>query len=166
MALAGVIIVMDMGRPDRLLNVFLNGRFSSQILWDVTVITTYLAISALLFYLPLIPDLALLRDRLTGVPKWQMKIYSILSLGWNSDEKQFKTIAHAMRVLMILIVPVGLSIHTVTSWLFASTLRAGWDTTIFGPYFVSGAFVAGAAAVIMVMYVYRLRYRLKSYFTD
>ena len=165
-ALAGVIIVMDMGRPDRLLNVFLNGRFSSPILWDVTVITTYLAISALLFYLPLIPDLALLRDRLTGVPKWQMKIYSILSLGWNGDEKQFKTIAHAMRVLMILIVPVGLSIHTVTSWLFASTLRAGWDTTIFGPYFVSGAFVAGAAAVIMVMYVYRLRYRLKSYFTD
>ena len=68
-ALAGVIIVMDMGRPDRLLNVFIHGRFASPILWDVTVITTYLVISTLLFYIPLLPDLALLRDRLTGIPK-------------------------------------------------------------------------------------------------
>ena len=71
-----------------------------------------------------------------------------------------------MRVLMILIIPVGLSIHTVTSWLFAATLRAGWDTTIFGPYFVTGAFIAGVAAVIVLMYVYRLRYGLKSYFEE
>ena len=62
-ALAGIIIVMDMGRPDRLLNVFLHGRFASPIVWDLTVVSTYLAISVLLFYIPLIPDLALLRDR-------------------------------------------------------------------------------------------------------
>jgi Ni/Fe-hydrogenase subunit HybB-like protein len=165
-ALAGIIIVMDMGRPDRLLNVFLNGRFSSPILWDVTVISTYLVISLLLFYIPLIPDLALLRDRLTGVPKVQKKIYTILSLGWKGNDEQFRIMAHAMRILMILIIPVGLSIHTVTSWLFAVTLRAGWDSTIFGPYFVSGAFLAGTAAVIVLMYVYRIRYRLKNYFTD
>ncbi len=165
-ALAGVVIVMDMGRPDRLLNVFLHGRFASPILWDITVITTYLVISVLLFYLPLIPDIALLRDRLTGVPEIQKKLYKILALGWKGNDEQFRLMAHAMRVLMILIIPVGLSIHTVTSWLFASTLRAGWDTTIFGPYFVSGAFVAGTAAVVMVMYVYRVRYRLKNYLTD
>ncbi len=73
---------------------------------------------------------------------------------------------HALRVLMILIIPVGLSIHTVTSWLFAATLRPGWDSTIFGPYFVVGAFVAGTAALIILMYVYRLRYGLKDYFED
>ena len=166
-ALAGLIIVMDMGRPDRLLNVFLHGRFASPIVWDVTVVTTYLTISVLLFYIPLIPDLALLRDRLgSEVPKWKMKIYTILALGWNGNAKQYKTVYHAMRVLMLLIIPVGLSIHTVTSWLFAATLRSGWDTTILGPYFVAGAFVAGSAAVIMLMYAYRIRYGLKDYFED
>lgn len=166
-ALAGIIIVMDMGRPDRLLNVFLHGRFASPIVWDLTVVTTYLTISILLFYLPLIPDLALMRDRLESkIPKWQMKIYTIMALGWKGNEAQFKTLYHAMRVLMILIIPVGLSIHTVTSWLFASTFRPGWDTTIFGPYFVAGAFVAGTAAVVILMYIYRLRYGLKNYFED
>ena len=162
--LASIIIVMDMGRPDRLLNVILHGRLASPIVWDLTVVMTYLTISVLLFYIPLIPDLAMLRDRMgSQVPKWKLKIYEILALGWNGNEKQYKTVSHALRILMILIIPVGLSIHTVTSWLFASTLRAGWDTTIFGPYFVSGAFVAGVAAVIILMYVYRWRYSLKSY---
>ncbi|MBT3383048.1 MAG: polysulfide reductase NrfD [Prolixibacteraceae bacterium] len=166
-ALAGLIIVMDMGRPDRFLNVFLHGRFASPIIWDVTVVTTYLVISVLLFYLPLIPDLALLRDRMgSEVPKWKMKIYTILALGWNGNAKQYKTVYHAMRILMLLIIPVGLSIHTVTSWLFAATLRSGWDTTILGPYFVAGAFVAGSAAVIILMYAYRIRYGLKDYFED
>ncbi|WP_303921963.1 NrfD/PsrC family molybdoenzyme membrane anchor subunit [Draconibacterium sediminis] len=166
-ALAGIIIVMDMGRPDRFLNVFLHGRFASPIIWDVTVVTTYLTISVLLYYIPLIPDLALLRDRGgDDIPKWKMQIYKILSLGWKGNDKQYKLVAHSMRVLMILILPVGLSIHTVTSWLFAATLRSGWDTTIFGPYFVAGAFVAGAAAVVILMYAYRVRYRLGEYFED
>jgi molybdopterin-containing oxidoreductase family membrane subunit len=166
-ALAGIIIVMDMGRPDRLLNVFLHGRFASPIIWDVSVVTTYLTISVLLFYIPLIPDLALMRDRGSDdIPKWKMKIYGILALGWKGNAEQYKIVYHAMRVLMLLILPVGLSIHTVTSWLFAATLRSGWDTTILGPYFVAGAFVAGAAAVVIVMYAYRNRYDLKDYFED
>ncbi len=166
-ALAGIIIVTDMGRPDRFLNIFLHGRFASPIIWDVTVVTTYLAISVLLFYVPLIPDLALLRDKGgDDIPKWKMNIYKILALGWKGNAEQYKLVAHAMRILMVLIMPVGLSIHTVTSWLFAATLRSGWDTTIFGPYFVAGAFVAGMAAVIIVMYIYRQRYGLKEYFTE
>ncbi len=166
-ALAGIIIVMDMGRPDRLLNVFLHGRFVSPILWDVTVVSTYLAISVLLFFLPLIPDMALLRDRpVPDIPKWKTKLYKILALGWRGNDKQFKTVAHSLRVLMVLIIPVGLSIHTVTSWLFAATLRPGWDSTIFGPYFVVGAFMAGTASLVILMYVYRLRFNLKDYFED
>ncbi len=166
-AMAGIIIVMDMGRPDRFLNIFLHGRFASPIIWDVTVVTTYLAISALLFYIPLIPDLALMRDRMGNeLPKWKLKLYTVLALGWKGKAEQYKIIYHTMRVLMLLIIPVGLSIHTVTSWLFAATLRSGWDTAILGPYFVAGAFVAGTAAVILVMYVYRLRFGLKEYFKD
>ena len=166
-ALAGIIIVMDMGRPDRLHHVFIYGRFASPILWDLTVVSTYLAISVLLFYIPLIPDLAILHARMgPELPAWKRKLYKALSLGWKGNEQQFKTIYHALRVLMILIIPVGLSIHTVTSWLFAATLRPGWDSTIFGPYFVVGAFVAGSAGLIILMYVYRLRYGLKDYYTD
>ncbi len=120
-ALAGLIIIMDMGRPDRFLNIFLHGRFASPIIWDVTVVTTYLAISVLLFYVPLIPDLALMRDRMDGIiPKWKMNIYTMLALGWKGDAEQYKVVYHALRVLMLLIIPVGLSIHTVTSWLFAA----------------------------------------------
>jgi len=166
-ALAGIIIVMDMGRPDRLLNVFIHGRFASPIVWDLTVVSTYLAISVLLFYIPLIPDLAIMRDRMgSAVPKWKLNLYKFLALGWNGNAQQYKTVYHAVRVLMILIIPVGLSIHTVTSWLFAATLRPGWDSTIFGPYFVVGAFVAGSAALIILMYVYRMRYGLKDYYED
>ncbi len=166
-ALAGIIIVMDMGRPDRLLNVFFHGRFASPIVWDLTVVSTYLAISVLLFYLPLIPDLALMRDRMgSKVPKWKLSLYKFLALGWKGNAQQYATVYHAVRVLMILIIPVGLSIHTVTSWLFAATLRPGWDSTIFGPYFVVGAFVAGSASLIILMYVYRMRYGLKDYFED
>jgi molybdopterin-containing oxidoreductase family membrane subunit len=158
---------MDMGRPDRLLNVFLHGRFASPIIWDLTVVSTYLTISVLLFYLPLIPDLALMAERMgPELPKWKRKLYKVLALGWKGNDMQFKTVYHALRVLMILIIPVGLSIHTVTSWLFAATLRPGWDSTIFGPYFVVGAFVAGCGALIILMYVYRLRYGLKEYYTD
>lgn len=165
-ALAGVVIIMDMGRPDRVLNVIKNARFASPILWDVTVITTYLTISALLIYLPLIPDTAMMSKRLTGIPLWQRKMYQIISLNWNGNEQQIQILKKAIRILLITIIPVALSIHTVTSWLFAATLRPGWDSTIFGPYFVSGAFVAGCAAVLVVMYIYRYRYHLHNYLED
>ena len=74
-------------------------------------------------------------------------------------------INRSIRILLILIIPVALAIHTVTSWLFAATLRVGWDSTIFGPYFVSGAFVSGTAAVIIAMYFFRKSYKLQDYIT-
>jgi Ni/Fe-hydrogenase subunit HybB-like protein len=68
--------------------------------------------------------------------------------------------------MAILIVPVALAIHTVTSWLFAATPRVGWDSTIFGPYYVSGAFVAGAAAVLIAMFIFSRNFKLKEYITN
>ncbi len=164
--IAGLIILTDMGRPDRLLNVFLFGRIQSPILWDVTVVITYVALCFLLLYIPLIPDIAYCRDHLTKVPKWQSKLYKILALGWSGNSAQFKKISTYIKILMVLIIPVALSIHTVTSWLFAMTLRAGWDSPIFGPYFVSGAFVAGCACVIIAMFFFQRRYKLSKYITD
>jgi len=165
--MAGIVIVVDMGRPDRLLNVFIYGRFQSPIFWDITVVNVYLVISLLLLFLPLLPDLGIIRNHMKGdIPKWQWRMYNILSLGWVGTPGQYKILHRTIRVLLILIVPVALALHTVTSWLSALTLRAGWDSTVFGPYYVSGAFVAGAGAVLVAMYFLRKIYHLENYITD
>jgi Ni/Fe-hydrogenase subunit HybB-like protein len=164
-AVAGLVIISDMGRPDRLPYVFMYGRLQSPILWDITVIMTYVVISTLLLYLPLIPDLAMGKKYLGNAPKWLVKAYDILSLGYKGSDYEKKVINRSIYILLILIIPVALAIHTVTSWLFASTLRVGWDSSIFGPYFVSGAFVSGTAAVIIAMYIFRKSYKLQDYIT-
>jgi len=165
-AVAGLVIVSDMGRPDRLLYVIIHGRIQSPIVWDITVVSVYVLISALLLYLPLIPDLKICYDKLDKMPPFARKIYKILSLNWNNTPEQQRIIKQTTRALAIFIIPVALAIHTVTSWLFASTSRAGWDSSIFGPYFVTGAFVAGCAAVIIAMYFYRNNYKLQDYITE
>jgi len=165
-SVAGLVIITDMGRPERLLNVFFYARIQSPITWDVTVVITYVVISALLLYLPLIPDIKLCHEKLDKAPRFQRWLYKILSLRWNGSPEQIKLITKLIRILMILIIPVAFGIHTVTSWLFASTVRPGWDSTIFGPYFVTGAFVSGCAAVIIAMYFFMKSYKLEEYIND
>ncbi len=165
-AVAGLVIVSDMGRPERLAYVFIYGRPQSPILWDVTVITTYFVLSLLLLFLPLIADMAIIHRKVDTLPSWLKPVYKALSLNFTDKPEQNKIINRAIRILLILLIPAALSIHTVTSWLFAVTSRAGWDSTIFGPYFVSGAFVAGSAAVIIAMYFFRRNYKLENYLTD
>jgi molybdopterin-containing oxidoreductase family membrane subunit len=165
-AVAGLVIISDMGRPDRLPYVFMFGRVQSPILWDVTVVTTYFVLSLLLWFFPMIPDLAIARIRLDGRPKLLVKAYELLSFKWVHHEQQYKILMKAVRTLLILIIPTAFAIHTVTSWLFAVTPRAGWDSTIFGPYFISGAFVSGTAAIIIAMSVFRSSYKLEKYITE
>ncbi len=164
-AVAGLVIVSDMGHPERLLNVFIHGRIQSPILWDVTVVTIYVLISALFLYIPLIPDLKICHDKLDKLPPFARNIYKVLSLNWTGSPEQEKIVKQLTRAIAIFIIPVALAIHTVTSWLFASTSRIGWDSSIFGPYFVTGAFVSGSAAVIIAMYFYRKNYKLEDYIT-
>ena len=164
-AIAGLVIVLDMGRPERLPYVFLYGRIQSPIIWDVTVVTTYLVISALLYFLPLIPDLAISKGRIGHTPKWLQKTYEFLSVNWKHTPEQYKILLKAVRIMLILIIPTAFAIHTVTSWLFAVTVRPGWDSSIFGPYFLTGAFVAGSAAVVIMMYFVRTNYKLDKYLT-
>jgi Ni/Fe-hydrogenase subunit HybB-like protein len=165
-AIAGLVIISDMGRPDRLPFLFRYGRVQSPILWDVTVVTTYFFVSLMLWFLPLIPDLAIAKTRLAGRPTFLVKAYELLSLKWVHHPKQYELMKQAMRILLILIVPLAFAIHTVTSWLFAVTPRPGWDSSIFGPYFISGAFVSGTAAVIIAMYFFRVSYQLQKYLTE
>ena len=163
---AGLIIIVDMGRPDRVLNLFTHGRIQSPIVWDVIIVSTYLVMSLLFLYFPLLPAIAYCRDALTEKPKWQRWMYRMLALGWNGNHKQWKIMKRSIAIICILIIPLAISIHTVTAWLFATTLRPGWDSTNFGPYFVAGAFQAGTACVIIAMFVFRKAYNLQKYITE
>jgi molybdopterin-containing oxidoreductase family membrane subunit len=163
--LAGVSIVAAMGRPDRLHFLFLHGRIQSPIVWDIIVIVTYITASLILLFIPLIPSLATCSNHLHNKPKWQMKMYEMLSFGWEGTAMQWKILKRSIRILTVLVIPLGVSIHTVTAWLFATTLRSEWDSTNFGAYFVSGAFLLGVAAMIVAVAIFRKAYKLENYLT-
>jgi len=163
---ASIIIIVDMGRPDRFINVIIFGRIQSPIIWDVIIIATYLALSILLLYVSLIPDLAICRDRLKKIPNWQKWLYKFTAVNWQGTPKQEKILKHISMILSVIIIPVAFAIHTVTSWLFSTTWRPGWDSTNLGPYFVSGALMAGAAVIVIAMYFLRKSLNLKEYITN
>lgn len=163
--LAASMIVVDMGRPDRFLKIFFYGRLQSPILWDVFSLTTYLVGSALYLYLPLIPDLAILRDHPTEFAPWRRWLYTKLALGWAGTSEQHRLLERSIAVMAIILIPVAVSIHTVTAWLFGTTLRPGWHSTIIGPDFVIGALYSGIAAVLTVMALFRCMFHLEKYIT-
>ncbi|MFZ4545665.1 MAG: NrfD/PsrC family molybdoenzyme membrane anchor subunit [Saprospiraceae bacterium] len=163
---AGISIVVAMGRPERLYLLLTQGRIQSPIVWDVIVVVTYLVLSCLFLFIPLIPEITMCRDRLQGIPKWQMWIYRNLSFGWKGKKAQWNVVKRSVKILAVLVIPVGISIHTVTAWLFASTLRAEWDSTNFGAYFVSGAFLLGVASIIIATFMFRKFYNLEKYLTE
>ncbi len=163
---ASLIIIVDMGRPERMLNLFVHGRMQSPIIWDVIVIGTYFFISLLLLYFPLLPDLKILIRAKEKTGRALNKVYRFQGSFWKGNAAQFKISERAITILCIMIIPVAFSIHTVTSWLFATTYRPGWDSTNFGAYFISGAFLVGAGAVVVAMYIFRKFYRLEKYITE
>ena len=165
-AMAGVTIMIDMARPDRLLNLFIHARIQSPITWDVIIIPTFLAISALLLYFPLLPDFALLKNHFKETSPTASKWYDKLSLKWTGSEKQKEIQTKSIKIIAFLILPVGLILQTIDAWLFSSTYRIGWDSTNFAPYFISGAFVAGVGALITVIYVVRKVKKLENYITE
>ena len=162
---ASIIIVVDMGRPDRFYNLFIHGRLQSPIIWDVVVIMTYFFISLLLLYFPLLPDFNIMLNSEKEAGNRLDKMYSFLGSFWKNTPKQIKISRRSVNILSITIIPVAFAIHTVTSWLFATTYRPGWDSTNFGAYFISGAFLVGAGAVLVAMYVFRVAYKLEKYIT-
>jgi molybdopterin-containing oxidoreductase family membrane subunit len=160
---ASIIIIVDMGRPERFMYLLIYGRLQSPIMWDVIVIGTYLVISLLLLYIPLLPDLQLLAKYKSTTGKALNKFYRFIGSFWKGTKAQFKLGNKAIYILCVIIIPVAFCIHTVTSWLFATTYRPGWDSTNFGAYFVSGAFLVGAGGVVVAMYIFRKAYHLEKY---
>lgn len=131
--------------------------FRSALVWDFLAITTYLLSSTIYLYLPLIPDVAMARDRSTG---WRHTLYKLLALGFRGTEAEWTRIRKAINIFAFAIIPVMFSVHTIVSWDFASTKVVGWQSTIFGPYFIIGAILSGVSAVITILFV--LRYTLKN----
>ncbi len=134
--------------------------FRSALLWDTMAITTYLIGSVTFLLLPMIPDFALLRDRVSG---WKKKIYTFASLGWRGTAQQWHRLETAMHILAVVIIPVAVSVHTVVSWDFAMAPVPMWNTAIFGPYFVCGAIFSGIAALIVAMFLIRKLLHLEEY---
>jgi len=161
------MVVIDMGRPDRLLNVFRYGRLQSPILWDLCSITTYLTGSFLYLYVAMIPDMAIVARgaQQRGRPDWLVRFYQALSLGYRGTPEQERRLNRALGAMAVIIIPVAVSVHTVVSWVFGMTLRPGWHSTIFGPYFVIGAIFSGTAAIITAMELFRRAYHLEQYLT-
>lgn len=164
LVIAATMIVVDMGRPDRLLNVLLHPHLRSPILWDVLSVSTYLVGSALYLYLPLIPDLSRLRG--LAVPPWKRALYRTLSLGWAGLPEQRERLERGIAIMAIAIIPTAISVHTVTAWIFGMTAREGWNSTIFGPYFVVGALYSGIAAIIVVVAIVRRTFHLEEFITE
>jgi molybdopterin-containing oxidoreductase family membrane subunit len=164
--MAGITITIDMARPDRLLNLFVHARLQSPITWDIIIIPTFIVISMLLLYFPMLPDFAILKDHFAKTKPRLSKWYGILSLRWTGSPAQKTLQKKSIRLVSILILLSGILLQTIDAWLFSTTYRTGWDSTNFAPYFISGAFVAGIGALIAVIYLVRLRRKLQDYITD
>jgi len=167
---AGMFPVLHTGRPWLAYWMFpypntmaLWPQFRSPLLWDVFAVSTYFTISAVFWFVGLLPDLATLRD--TTKKPWQQKIYGMLSMGWRGSARHWQRYEKASLLLAGLATPLVVSVHTVVSFDFAVAIIPGWHTTIFPPYFVAGAIYSGFAMVLTLMIPVRKFYGLDDIIT-
>jgi Ni/Fe-hydrogenase subunit HybB-like protein len=138
-------------------------QFKSPLVWDVFAVLTYLTISATFFYIGLLPDIAVLRDRETNPIRKQ--IFAQLSLGWRNSDREWRHFARAYLFLAAFATPLVLSVHSVVSFDFAMAAVPGWHATIFPPYFVAGAIFSGMGMVFTIIIPLRKWFGLKKYIT-
>jgi molybdopterin-containing oxidoreductase family membrane subunit len=161
-----VFILLCVGRFDRLHHLIIYPRLQSPITWDVLAISTYFTGSVIFLYLALIKDFAIYRDAKLNIPKWRQRVYKFLAIGYRGTRSQKRHITISMNLMAVIIIPLAIIVHSVLSWIFGMTLRPGWHSTIFGPYFVLAAIYSGTGVLIMAMWVYRKMYKLYDYITD
>jgi molybdopterin-containing oxidoreductase family membrane subunit len=171
-ACAGIYPLFHTGRPWRAaywlfpipneqLSLWQN--FRSPLMWDVFAVSTYATVSALFWFVGLVPDLASLRDRAKTKPR--RIVFGLLSLGWRGSATQWRHYELAYLILAGLSTPLVLSVHSIVSFDFATSVLPGWHTTIFPPYFVAGAVFSGFAMVITLMSLARWIYGLENLIT-
>lgn len=162
-----IYILLCVGRLDRLHHLVIYARLQSPITWDVLAISTYLVGGLLFLYLASIKDFAIYRDatdlKLQG---WRRGLYKALALNYQDTPEQKKSIAVSMNLLSIMIIPLAIIVHSVLSWIFGMTMRPGWHSTIFGPYFVLAAIYSGTGVLIIAMWIFRKVYKLNDFLQD
>ena len=167
--MAGMFPLIHMGRiwvafwvlpmPNQFGSLWVN--FNSPLLWDVFAISTYLSVSLVFWYIGLIPDFATIRDRIKN--PLAKKMYGILSFGWSGRAKHWNRFEMVSLVLAGLATPLVFSVHSIVSFDFATSVIPGWHTTIFPPYFVSGAVFSGFAMVLTLLLILRKAFKLEAY---
>ncbi|GJQ33020.1 MAG: polysulfide reductase chain C [Ignavibacteriaceae bacterium] len=167
---AGIFPAVHTGRPwlDSWLLPYPNQHslwvnFTSPLLWDVFAVSTYFTVSLVFWYIGLIPDFAVMRDRTTG--KVKKFIYSLFSLGWRHSHRNWQHYEKSYVILAGFATPLVLSVHTIVSFDFAVSIMPGWHTTIFPPYFVAGAIFSGFAMVVTVLVFVRKIFDLENIIT-
>ena len=161
--MAGLTIIIDLGRPDRIFNMLEFGRFQAPLIWDLTAITTYLMGTVIYLYLSLRGDLDDLARRL---PRRQW-FYKLLGMNYEGTETDKERHKQTLWWLAVAIVPIMVTVHSVVSFVFGLMVaRGGWYSSIFAIYFVIGAIVSGVAAVYSVAWIFRWVYRWQSLVTD
>jgi len=164
LVVGGSFAIIHLGRPERIWQLVTRPQAASPIVWDVIAISTYLAATLIFLYLPLIPDLAIARDRLgPSAGRLRRAFYRVTAVGWTATPAQRQRLNWSVGAIAILIIPLAITVHSVLAWAFSMTSRPGWHSTIFGPYFVIGALYSGVALVIVVVAAFRKAYRLEPY---
>jgi len=167
---AALFPILHLGRP--LLGFFIfpypNFRgiwvnFNSPLVWDVFAISTYFTVSLIFWYVGLIPDIGTVRDRLKS--KFKKAVYTFLSFGWKGSARHWHRHEVVTLILAALAAPLVLSVHSIVSMDFATSIIPGWHTTIFPPYFVAGAIFSGFAMVLTLMIITRKALHLEDYIT-
>jgi Ni/Fe-hydrogenase subunit HybB-like protein len=139
-------------------------QFRSPLIWDVFAVSTYATISAVFWFVGLVPDMATFRD--TAKSAWTRKVYGLLSMGWRGSARHWHRYETAYLLLAGLATPLVLSVHTVVSFDFAVSIIPGWHTTVFPPYFVAGAIYSGFAMVLVLAIPIRAFYGVKDMITE
>lgn len=161
-----VFILLCVGRFDRLHHLFIYPRIQSPMTWDVMAVLTFFVGAVLFLYMALIKDLAVYRDAGLKGPKWRQWLYKFLSIGYQGGASQKRHLIISQNLLAIIMIPLSIIVASILSWIFGMTLRPGWHSTIFGPYFVLGALYSGIGVLIVAMWYYRRSHKLEHYITD
>jgi Ni/Fe-hydrogenase subunit HybB-like protein len=150
-------ILLCLGRPERLLNLFFYMRIQSPIIWDVIAIVTDLIFCVIYMYFTYIKDFALLRDHADylNLSKWRIKVYEFLALGYRNTPAQAKLLNQALDIMAVIIIPTTIIAYSLLAWLFGMNLKVGWHSSIFGPFFVLSAVYSGVALLLVIMWIFR-----------
>lgn len=159
-------ILLCLGRPDRLFNLFFMARIQSPIIWDVIAIVTDLIFCIVYLYFTYIKDFALLRDTKIEMPDWRRNFYKFMAIGYQNTPAQKKLLNRALDILAVIIIPTTIIAYSLLAWLFGMNLKVGWNSSIIAPFFVLSAIYSGFALLILIMWIYRKTQKLESVFRD